>query len=143
MRDTENIEHLSRNIFKKKKYSSCFEDLFYKNIFIFLNSLSNTNFNSNDWKTSKSFQCLLYQFRVLSNSMEFFFLRFKSISTKRFSQKKEIFSKIKQISFSFNFNFQQLIFTFYIDQSSINSSLSFHIHVSLQEKQQQQKSFQD
>ncbi len=86
MRDTENIEHLSRNIFKKKRYSSCFNSILLQNLFslrkfllqksfhFFFNSLSNTNFNSNDWKSSKSFQCLLYQLRILSNSMYFFFV---------------------------------------------------------------------
>ncbi len=33
MRDTENIEHLSRNIFKKKKYSSCFNSILLQNLF--------------------------------------------------------------------------------------------------------------
>jgi hypothetical protein len=33
LRDTENIEHLSRNIFKKKKYSSCFNSILIQNLF--------------------------------------------------------------------------------------------------------------
>ncbi len=124
--ETQKISNIYREIFLRKRnillvsiqfyfrIYFLYEDFFYKNIFIFLNSLSNTNFNSNHCKSSKSFQCLLYQFRVLSNSMELFFWDLNRFRRKDFRKKKKSFQKSNKFHFLLHFNFQQLIFTFYI-----------------------------
>jgi len=136
MRDTENIERLSTNIFLLSiqfyfRIYFLYESFFYKNLFIFL----------------KIFKIFPMSFISIESPFKFNVLLFlwdlNRFRRKDFRKKRNLFKN--QTNFIF-FSFQFSTTYFYLLHRSIFNkfiSLEFHIHVSLQEKQQHQKSFQD
>ncbi len=134
MRDTENIEHLSRNIFLVSiqfyfRIYFLYKSFFYKNLFIFL----------------KIFKIFPMSFISIESPFKFNVLLFlwdlNRFRRKDFRKKRNLFKNETNFIF-FSFQFSTTYFHL-LHRSIFNKfiSLEFHIHVSFKEKQQQENLF--